>query len=237
MNNTEKTKYISVLGDSLSTLSGYNPPEYAVFYDWENKRTAGIYSPDDTWWGKVINALGGKLLVNNSYSGSTVTKHPSCEIESYGCSDERTSRLGFPIIAPDVILVLLGINDWGCGMTIYPTEKENGLNVFSVAYTAMLEKIKGNYPDAEICCITFPRSCYKKDPEMQIPFYKGGGSFAEYSDAIKKCAKESGCRLLDIYDPENPYDTIDGFHPTAEGMQTIADAVISAYNGGKENDN
>ncbi|MBQ2732737.1 MAG: hypothetical protein IJF74_01130 [Clostridia bacterium] len=237
MNRNEKTKYISVLGDSLSTLAGYNPPDYAVFYEWENKRTAGIYSPDDTWWGKVINALGGKLLVNNSFSGSTVTKHPSCEIESYGCSDARTSHLGFPTISPDIILVLLGINDWGCGMQIYPTEDEKGLNVFSVAYSAMLEKIKSNYPDAEICCLTFPRSAYKDRPDIEIPFYKGGGSFADYCDAIKKCAKEASCRLLDIYEPNAPYDTIDGFHPTAEGMQTIADAVIAAYSGAGSDDN
>lgn len=237
MNNTEKTKYISVLGDSLSTLAGYNPPDYAVFYEWENKRAAGIYSTEETWWGKVITALGGKLLVNDSFSGSTVTKHPSCEIESYGCSDTRTSHLGFPTVAPDIILVLLGINDWGCGMPIYPTDDEKGLTVFTVAYSAMLDKIKKNYPEAEICCLTFPRSCYKKDPAIKIPFYKAGGSFEDYCDAIKKCASEANCRLLDIYDPEAPYDTIDGFHPTAEGMKTIADAVIRAYMGGDGNDN
>ena len=111
-----KDQYFSILGDSLSTLAGYNPPECAVFYDWNNKRLADIYAPEDTWWGKVIQALGGKLLVNHAYSGSLVCKHPACEVESYGCSDLRTGRLGLDELMPDVIMVLMGLNDFGNGM-------------------------------------------------------------------------------------------------------------------------
>jgi len=87
-------KYFSVLGDSISTLAGWNPPDHAVFYNWEHKRPSGVLGPEDTWWGKVIDALGGQLLMNESWSGSLVCKHPRCEIESYGCSDVRTGNLG-----------------------------------------------------------------------------------------------------------------------------------------------
>ena len=45
---TYQNKHFSVLGDSISTLAGYNPPENAVFYDWGNKRLADIYAPEDT---------------------------------------------------------------------------------------------------------------------------------------------------------------------------------------------
>ena len=84
-----KNKLFSVLGDSISTFEGVSEPEFAAFYDNYNKLLGNIYSPKQTWWGIVIDTLGGELLVNNSISGSTVTWHPSYEISSYACSDER----------------------------------------------------------------------------------------------------------------------------------------------------
>lgn len=36
--NKYKFKKFSILGDSLSTLAGYNPPGYEVFYTWEVMR-------------------------------------------------------------------------------------------------------------------------------------------------------------------------------------------------------
>ena len=210
----------SILGDSISTLAGYNPPECAVFYDRENKRLSGVYTPEDTWWGQAINALGGQLLVNHSWSGSLVCKHPACEIESYGCSDARTGALGTEEQTPDVIMILLGLNDRGWGMRVTPGGGENGLSVFSVAYAAMLEKLKRNYPEAEIWCLTLPHG---KDGEFQGAF---GRQIADYCEAIRRCGEQVGCRVVDIYRPDQPYDTLDGYHPTAEGMKIIADAVL-----------
>ena len=64
-----KNKLFSVLGDSISTLEGYSVPESAVYYDTAHKLTLGVLTPKDTWWGQVIDHLGGKLLINNSFSG------------------------------------------------------------------------------------------------------------------------------------------------------------------------
>ena len=89
-----QNKFFSVLGDSISTLEGRNPPEYSVFYDWDHCCMANVFSIGDTWWGQVIEALGGFFLQNNSFSGSRVSKAHDCEIESYGCSDSRTASLG-----------------------------------------------------------------------------------------------------------------------------------------------
>jgi len=219
-------KYFSVLGDSISTLCGYNPPECAVFYDWEHKRLSGVYAPQDTWWGQVIDALGGKLLMNNAYSGSLVCKHPDCQIESYGCSDARTGGLGIGTQAPDVVMILMGLNDFGWGMPVTADAEAAGLAVFSTAYRTMLEKIKVNYPRAEIWCLTLPASCRRSHPEQEIPMIRAGWHFADYCKAIRECAAQTGCRIVDIFDLNDPYDTIDGYHPTADGMKTIADAVL-----------
>lgn len=231
--NKYKFKKFSILGDSLSTLAGYNPPGYEVFYTWEVMLRAGIYGAKDTWWGMVIDELGGEILVNNSFSGSMVSKHPKNETQSYGCSDERTGGLAKDEIEPDVIMILLGTNDWGCGMKVMANFDSDGQEVFSVAYDAMLSKIKNNYPDAEIWCLTLPMSYCSRNPEFTPPKRFTGGYFDEYSKAIKICADKAGCRIIDIYHPEKPHDTIDGYHPTVQGMKTIADAVLAeVYKGG-----
>lgn len=224
--HTYENKYFSILGDSISTLAGYNPPECAVFYDREQKYLAGIHTPQDTWWGRVLEALGGKLLVNHSFAGSTVTKHPSCQIPSYGCSDARTGALHLGDTKPDVVMVLLGLNDFGCRMRV---DGEGELSIFSVAYEVMLQKIRKNYPQAEIWCLTLPVGFCSRDPAFLTP---GIGAVADYCRAIRACAEKTGCRLVELHAPDEPYDTIDGYHPTAAGMETIARAVLDSLTKG-----
>lgn len=230
MNNLNNQKYFSILGDSISTLDGYCPIEYEVFYKVEKCYKAQIYSPQDTWWGQVLDALGGKLLVNNSWSGSMACKHPQCGIPSYGASDERTAGLGKDGVAPDVIMVYLGTNDWGAGMIVdSDAGEEDNLAVFRVAYRTMLDKIKQNYPDAEIWCFTLGVSRCTRNPDFAFPYRYAGRHIEEYCTVIRDCAKDNGCMLIDLYDEtkQDPFDTIDGFHPNAEGMKRISTVVIN----------
>lgn len=210
-------KYFSLLGDSISTLAGYNPPECAVFYDWQMKRQAGIRGPEDTWWGYVLETLGGQLLVNHSWSGSLVSKLSQCEIQSYGCSDSRTSALGVEGQAPDVIMILMGLNDFGWGI---------GPEAFATAYQTMLQKLKSLYPQAEIWCMTLPISRWSKNPDFAPPTCRAGWHLQAYNNAIRVCAEEQACRVVDLFCPDKPYDTVDGYHPNAQGMLTLSDAVL-----------
>ena len=227
-------KYFSILGDSISTLEGYSEPKGAEFYELSYKLASGVFTLLDTWWGQVIDRLGGKLLRNNSISGSTVCWHPSYEIPSYGCSDERTSSLGKEGLNPDVIMVFLGVNDWGAGLPIrshntLQAETENPADFLS-AYQKMLQKLKRNYPNAEIWCLTLPVSrCAEKGIE-EFPYYYGGRHIAEYCEAIQEAAQEYGCRVIDLYAKKEPHDTIDGFHPNANGMMVLAEGVLTNLN-------
>lgn len=222
-------KLFSVLGDSISTLSGYSEPDGAAFYEGTRKFKAGVFTPEDTWWGQVIERLGGELLVNNSISGSMVCRHKGILVPSYGCSDERTSALSRDSRAPDVIIVYLGTNDWGAGIKVTPYSKadEGDTSIFSVAYAAMLEKLRTNYPQAEIICCTLSVSRWTGHDEFVFPYRYCGRHIEEYCEAIRTCASAAGCRLVDLYRSESHYDTIDGFHPNADGMKTLADSFIA----------
>ena len=223
-------KYISIFGDSISTFEGISEPKDAAFYNTERKLNSNVLTLSDAWWGQVIEKLGAKLLVNNSISGSTVTWHPSYEIQSYGCSDERTRALSKDGILPDVIIVYLGTNDWGAAVKLSNNEfdSSNDLTIFSVAYSKMLDKLKANYPDAEIWCVTLAISCFSKSKTFEFPFYSGGWHISEYCDIIRVCATEHDCKIIDLFNTKETYDTIDGFHPNSVGMKTIADAVLNS---------
>lgn len=112
-NNRFFGKRVSILGDSISTFEGYNPQGFNLFYNEEKKQQSGVVNVCDTWWQMLIDFLGAELLVNNSWSGSRVTKLPgNNDLFPSGCSDERTNGLHLGVMKPDVILVYIGTNDW-----------------------------------------------------------------------------------------------------------------------------
>ncbi len=229
MKNKDHRPLFSILGDSISTLEGYTEPEDAAFYEGLNKLQADIFSPEDTWWGQVIRSLDGELLVNHSFSGSMVCRHRNCLYPSYGCSDERTSALDRNGMMPDVIMVFMGTNDWGHGMKLMPDDPSDheDISIFSVAYQKMLEKLISRYPSAEIWCFTLPVSmCTKKDTYL-FPYKFGGIHIEEYCEIIRLCAEKYRCRVIDLYRYAKPFDTIDGFHPNAEGMKSLSADVLA----------
>lgn len=223
-------KQISILGDSISTLDGYNPEGYNLFFAGDNCTKAGVQDMSDTWWGQVINLLGAELLINNSWSGSRVSQLPGTEkLFPSGCSDERTSALHMRDTMPDVIIVYLGTNDWGYGVTPEPKDiksyDENEL-VFSCAYETMVKKLQKNYPHAKICCCTLNTTFMSANPGFSFPAAHGGVHIDVYNNIIRSTANRFGCKLIDLAAYHKAYDSIDGSHPNANGMKTLATMVL-----------
>lgn len=222
-------KKFSVLGDSISTLEGFNPRGYPVFYDEACREKSGVWEMGDTWWGKVIDFFGGELLVNDSWSGSRVTRTAGAK-EQFpgGCSARRTGNLHVADVKPDVILVYLGVNDWARGVPVEPqgVTPEKLDTCFSLAYSLMLSRLKQNYPHAEIWCCTLGETCMDSRPEFRFPEAFGGISIREYNYQIANAALAANCCVADIHSQEIPCDTIDGTHPSAKGMDTLAMLMI-----------
>ncbi len=228
-------KQFSILGDSISTLSGYNPKGYKVFFDGEICEKSDVKDMKDTWWGKVIDFFRGELLVNNSWSGSRVTRLPNSDrLFPSGCSDERTNNLHINSIKPDLIIIYLGTNDWAFDVDFLLAD-ELKMQYFSEAYRAMLGKITSNYPKTEIWCCTLNTAFMSSNPSFVFPFKHKRIHIEEYNKMIKDSANQYNCKIIDLYSYHIPYNSIDGSHPNADGMNTLAAMMIREI-GGKEVD-
>ncbi|MDE5670238.1 MAG: TIGR02452 family protein [Eubacterium sp.] len=233
-------KQFSILGDSISTLAGYNPKDYKVFYADENCEKSGVKEMQDTWWGKVIDFFGGELLVNNSWSGSRITRLPDNEnLFPSGCSDERTGKLHINNVKPDVVMVYLGTNDWAFGADKFCVDNILGDDFhcisFDFAYSQLLSKIEKNYPNAEIWCCTLNTTFMSSNPSFNFPYKYGGTHIEEYNQIIKDTADINNCKIIDLYSYHIPYDSIDGSHPNADGMNTLATLMIREIEGEEVN--
>lgn len=234
----EKKRYVSTLGDSFSTLAGWNPDGYCVYYQGDVCERLGVSEYADTWWGQVTDNIGGRLLTNNSWSGSRVTQLPRHRsLFPSGCSDERILSLSSGGKKPDIILVMLGSNDLGYGVELFPPlcSQNGGITVrsaecgdesyFSVAYDIMLKKLRANYPDAFIGCCTLFACYYSFNPKMHFPDKESCSRYAEYNSVIRKTAAENGCSVIDIDSYCVSVSSGICSHPDHYGMQTIAKIV------------
>ena len=178
----------------------------------------------DVWWSKVISYFEGSICVNNSYAGSCVAgkQFPS------GNSIKRTELLHNGEIAPEYLLIYMGINDFGRGVPIRSRRIfwKNPI-YFEDAYHIMLNRIQNNYPSTVIICGTIARTYHAKIPNWQFPEEFSGVPLEEYNESIRFMAQKHKCELADLAARNVRYETLDGTHPTLIGHEEIARGWIA----------
>ena len=216
-------KTLSILGDSISTFAGYIPSGNVTYYP-----GGTVQAVSDTWWYKMLTALGMELDTNNSWSGSRVTTTDG--ETSAGCM-ARCQDLGTD---PDVIIVWMGINDFNNevdlgsydGTTALPADTTK----FREAYAIMLDKILTAYPAAEVWVCTLPQC--ERNADTGFPEINANNvALFEFNKAILELAEAFGVKVLDhnkcgltyqnmaIYNPDN-------LHPNKYGHSLIANNDI-----------
>ena len=227
-------KKFSIMGDSISALERCIYPDYKPFYESEICEQSGVHTPLDTWWGKVISFFGGKLLVDNAYSGSRVTS-PDGSFPA-GISQKRIDELETCGQTPDVVMVYLGYNDWANGVEVKsPMHRNKPISeYYDFAYYNMIIGIQKKYPEAEIWCFTLNPTMISNDISFAFPYAYGGIHIQEYNDIIRAAAQSANRKLVDLYALNTPCDTIDGSHPNAFGMQTLAQNVCTCITGNRK---
>ncbi|MBQ9057681.1 MAG: SGNH/GDSL hydrolase family protein [Atopobiaceae bacterium] len=223
---------VSVFGDSISTFEGYNPPGYAVYYDASDILSLDVRKSADCWWMQTIMALGGELLVNDSYSGSTV----SSGIFPAATNEQRLSNLGKDGQSPDLILIYLGVNDF---MFCVPIGRQTSdgprvAHYFADAYLMMLEELESRYPQAAICCATIMRSNWPgrfRHIQAMPEHNETGLELAHYDEAIRAAVARTNAKLVDLASFGKRYDAPDGAHPNARGHAQLARQWIHGLRG------
>lgn len=206
-------KFVSILGDSISTFEEFNPNKYPIHYAYEIKQLSGVMNVNDTWWMQVIHSLDGKLCENNSYAGSLVS---GCR-KSSGNNLRRIKSLSNQNSVPDVILVNMGTNDFGKNI---PLNNMLKLYSFSFYFDLMIKRLKNAFPKAEIWTIGICSTQHIiKTKRAQ------GILIEEYNKCIKRIVTNSDSHYVEgIVLEEN--ETHDGLHPNKRGMRKIAQRWI-----------
>ena len=214
-------KKISIMGDSISTYEGFNPPGYHVYYTPFNRRQYGLYSVNDTWWWRVIKKLGGELCVCAGYSGGMVSgiDFPAA------CCQRRIDELSGEKGKPDIILCYIGTNDYGYGVNISGDNETS----FAYAYELMIKRMKNTYPDADIVCATLMKP--EEDFEPFVPVNGKGYDLYDYNRPIREACRRQKVFLADLADDDIRFSAPGGsIHPNRAGHKTIADQFISELN-------
>ena len=233
-------KKLSILGDSISTYSGYNPSGYAVWYP-----QGDITSVEKTWWKSLANETGLTILKNCAWSGSTVTGDSTSTTNAIaGCSTKRIADLANDTETPDIIICYIGINDFGLtnsrelgefkGTTAIPTE--GTISTFSEAYGLMLKKIMETYPNAFVYCCTLletKHGNYDQQDNTAFPVLNSKGiALEQYNEVIRELCGAMGARLIELHELGINYwnvdnFTTDGIHPNVAGAKLVKDKIKS----------
>jgi len=200
-------KKVTILGDSVSTYLGTMPTGYAYFYPYS---TSGVGDVTQMWWMQLINKLGMELLINNSYSGTTVKSLYGNQ--TAGEIDSRLANCQVGSTTPDYIFVFMGLND--CRANV-------DLHEFTAAYTNMTNKLKTSYPNATIVLGKLTTG----------PFTTGYGDVAGYNNAISSIALLNNFGVIDFETAinVNNYSGLicDSVHPNLAGMNAMyAQALV-----------
>lgn len=200
----------SILGDSYSTFQGFIPKDYGCYYP-NPQSVADVLAVEDTWWHKLIAHQGMRLLVNNSYSGSTVCtqvreNHPASAsfAARTACSFRDSSGND-----PDYLFVFGCTNDsWierEVGQVQYEAWTGGDLRKVLPAYCFVLDRLRGTYPGTKIVAVINT----DLNPAIAEGLLLAAAHYGATPIQLENIDKQNG-------------------HPTALGMSQIAEQIGSA---------
>lgn len=209
-----------IFGDSYSTHRDYIPNGYPHYYCTEGRaedQPVTKMRPEETWWGQFISRTGASLVLNDSWSGSTIGYtgyEGDCSTSSSFIYRYRklAEKNFFAENEVDTIMVFGGTNDsWSnapLGEEKYSDFCESDLYNVLPAICYFMMTIKNDNPSARVI---FIGNCDIK---------------REILDCMENAAKRLGAEFVELSD-------IDKFvgHPTILGMTQICDQVVGKING------
>ena len=201
---------VLIFGDSYSTFEGHIPEGYATHYS-PTATNTNVNNVEDTWWHQVISESGSNLVMNNSWSGSTVcyTGYGGYQprqsfvfrAEEFFSNDKREKI--------DTVLILGGTNDsWNnspVGGVQYSGWTDEDLKACLPAFCRILSIIRTSSPETRIINI-LNEDIIKK----------------EICDGMKSACHHFGAECISVTGLE-----MTDSHPTKAGMIQIKEQLFA----------
>ena len=206
-----------IFGDSYSTFKGFVPEGYAVYYPENAKFETNVKLVEQTWWHQVAKEADLNIVLNNSWSGSTIgyTGYNNADCSKSSSFIYRLRQLiengFFKTNRIDRVFVFGGTNDsWSnapLGEARFDGFEEQDLYSVLPAVCYFLSLLREQLPTAKIYCLI------NRDIK------------AEIVGCIKSACEKHGITPVTFGNIEK----MNG-HPTVEGMKNIKDSVLNAMN-------
>ncbi len=208
---------VVIFGDSYSTFKGFVPEGNAFYYNEETGET-DVRKVEETWWYQLMEETGSDLILNDSWSGSTVchtgyNNNDCSETHSFVYRLDRYISDGFfEKNKVDTIFIFGGTNDNWAGSPVgelqYSDFKKEDLFNILPAVCYMLHRFKEVAPNAQI--IVLINNLFKEEIE------KG----------MIEASEHYGVKHILFKD----IDKIVG-HPTIKGMAQFKEQILENLEG------
>ena len=151
-----------ILGDSYSTYEGYIPEGNSSWYKAGGSKQTDVTDASHTWWHQLMSASGSNLLLNDSWSGTTIcnTGYNGEDVSDKSFvarADALIEKGFFKENDVDTIFVFGGTNDtWAnspVGELKYSNWTEEDLYSSLPAFCYLIDILKKAEPDAKIICV------------------------------------------------------------------------------------
>ncbi|MBR5528314.1 MAG: hypothetical protein IKV97_04860 [Clostridia bacterium] len=205
---------VFILGDSYSTFKGYIPDGYAAYYSENPVDGMDVVKVEETWWHSLLCATQSNLLLNCSYSGTTIChtgyNGSDCKNISFAARvDKLISEGYFEQNNVDTFLLFGGTNDtWANSplgelkLSDWSTEElYNVLPALGYLFHRISEKVKAK----RVVCIV------------------NTGLKAEIAQTMKELCQKHGFICTELCD----INKING-HPNVLGMSQIKEQVLKS---------
>lgn len=152
---------VLIFGDSYSTFTEYIPEGYPSWYS-KTATYTNVNKAKETWWHQLIDRTHSRLLLNSSYSGSTIchTGYDGEDVSESSFVGRMTAlfeQTDFQKEEVNTVIVYGGLNDYWAhapfGELIYDDFTSEDLYCVYPAFTYLLTNLKSNLPNARILVI------------------------------------------------------------------------------------
>lgn len=204
----KEIRTVAILGDSYSTFDGYIPEGNACWYFTTPQGENDVVSVEHTWWHQFCQDGGYELLLNESYSGSTIC-NTGYDGADYKDRSFITRMADVTAADPDLLIVFGGTNDsWAnapVGELQFGEWSSEDLYSCLPACCHMLDHIAEAAPDAEVVFVI--------NSELKYEIVAG----------IMEACRHYDAHYLLLKDIDKKWN-----HPSVKGMAAINEQ-ISAF--------